>query len=102
MSTCSDDDVGFHAVVILFKYIPKMDYMDLSKKAVEVASLSATTAKADKAVEVETNWQDSLTCRNIVSRLVFSKSYPINHALFDNSAFAPADSVLSTSGYYTG
>ena len=84
----------------LYKYISKMDYMDLSKKTVEVASLTATTAKADKAVEVDDNWNDSLTCRNIVSNLVFSKSYPSNHSFFDNSAFAPTDTVYSTSRKY--
>ena len=42
-------------------------------------------------------WQDSLTCRNIVSNLVFSKCYQRNDPLFGNGSFAATDTAYSTS-----
>ena len=84
-----------------YKYIAKMDYMDLSKKNIVASSLKATDAKADKAVETTTAvLQDSLTCRNIVNNLVFSNGYQRNSPLFGNGSLTPDDSVFSTSGRY--
>ena len=83
-----------------FNYIPKMDYMDLSKKTTVASSIKATDAKADKAAETNTTDQDSLTCRNIVSNLTFSGSYQRNQPLFGNGRLTPNDSVFSTSGSY--
>ena len=84
-----------------YNYIAKMDYMDLAKKTVVASSLKATDAKADKAAETTTTeLQDSLTCRNIVSNLVFSNSNPGNLPLFGKGTFAETDTVYSTSGRY--
>ena len=81
-----------------YNYIPKMDYMDLEKKTLVASSLKATDAKADKAAEADSELQDSLACRNIVSNLVFSNWYKGNQPLFGNGSFAPADTAYSTSG----
>lgn len=83
-----------------YKYITKMDYMDLSKKSTVASSTSATTAKADEPATTTSDYQDSLTCRNIVRNLVFSNSTPRNQALFDNTPISPNDSLLSTPGNY--
>ncbi len=87
-----------------FNYIAKMDYMDLLKKNSVASSTTATTAKADKAVETTTKvLQDSITCRNIVSDLVFSNWYQGNAPLFGGGSFAAEDSTLSTRyTYLTG
>ena len=84
-----------------YNYIAKMDYMDLEKKTTVASSIKATDAKADKAVEVDAaELQDSLTRRNIVSNLVFSKNDPRNLPLFGFGTLTPTDSVLSKSGSY--
>lgn len=83
-----------------FNYIPKMDYMDLTKKTTVASSIKATDAKADKAATTTDDLQDSLTCRNIVSNLVFSESYPYNKQLFANGSYAPTDTAYSTSYRY--
>ena len=83
-----------------FNYIPKMDYMDITKKTTVASSIKATDAKADKAAETNTTDQDSLTCRSIVSNLTFSGSYPLNRPLFGKGSLTPDDSVYSTSGRY--
>ena len=83
-----------------YNYITKMDYMDLSKKNTVASSTNATTAKADKAAEASAELQDSLTRRNIVQNLVFSKSDQRNLPLFGNGTFAPADTAYSTSDRY--
>ena len=83
-----------------FNYIPKMDYMDLTKKTTVASSIKATDAKAEKAATTTDDLQDSLTCRNIVSNLVFSESYPYNQPLFGNGSLAAGDSVYSTSHRY--
>lgn len=84
-----------------YNYIAKMDYMDLAKKSTVASSLKATDAKADKAAETTTTvLQDSLTCRNIVNNLVFSKANWRNGPLFGEGTLAPADSVYSTSGRF--
>lgn len=87
-----------------YNYIQKLDYMDLSKKTVEAASATKTTAKADKAAEIEGKTfdiiQDSMTFRNIARNLVFSHSYQRNAPLFDEGTLTPDDSVYSTSGHY--
>ena len=84
-----------------YNYIPKMDYMDLAKKTVTANNIKATDAKADKAAETTGEvLQDSLTCRNIVSNLVFSNSIWRNSPLFGNGSLTPGDSVFSTSGRY--
>lgn len=80
-----------------YNYIPKLDYMDLSKKTLAASSLKATDSKADKAAEADGDLQDSLTCRNIVSNLVFSKCYQRNDPLFGNGSFAATDTAYSTS-----
>ncbi len=86
-----------------YNYIPKMDYMDLSKKTVVASSLKAATAKADEAAEAETIMQDSLTCRNLVKNLVFSKNNGYNQSLFNGGIFADEDSVFTTTrNYLTG
>ena len=83
-----------------FNYIPKMDYMDLTKKTTVASSIKATDAKAEKAATTTDDLQDSLTCRNIVSNLVFSKSYPYNQPLFGNGSFNAGDSAYTTSRKY--
>ena len=89
---------AYAAINPCYNYIPKLDYMDLTKKSVEAKSATATTAKADKAAEADGELQDSLTCRNIVSNLVFSKCYQRNNPLFGNGSFAATDTAYSTSG----
>ncbi len=80
-----------------YNYIAKMDYMDLTKKTTVASSTNATTAKADKAAETTTTeLQDSLTCRNIVSNLVFSNCYQRNTPLFGAGSFAESDSAVTT------
>ena len=89
---------AYTAINPCYNYIPKMDYMDLEKKTQIASVLKATDAKADKAAETDGELQDSLTCRNIVSNLVFSDWYKGNQPLFGNGSFAPADTAYSTSG----
>ena len=84
-----------------YNYIAKMDYMDLAKKTTVASSTKATDAKADKQAETTTTeLQDSLTCRNIVNNLVFSKSYQRNLPLFGEGTLTAQDSVYSTSQRY--
>ena len=84
-----------------YNYIAKMDYMDLTKKTVVASSLKATDAKADKAVETTTTeLQDSLTCRNIVNTLVFSKGNWHNRPFFGEGSLTANDTVYSTSGRF--
>ena len=80
-----------------YNYIPKLDYMDVLKKTSIASSTNATQWKADKAAEADTELQDSLTCRNIVSDLVFSNCYQRNLPLFNMGTFAPTDTAVSTS-----
>ena len=89
---------AYAAINPCYNYIPKMDYMDLEKKTLVASSIKATDSKADKPAEADGELQDSLTCRNIVSNLVFSNWYKGNQPLFGNGAFAPADTAYSTSG----
>ena len=91
---------AYTAINPCYNYIPKLDYMDLTKKTSVASSTTATHGKADKAAEADTELQDSLTCRNIVSNLVFSDCYQRNWPLFDNGYFAPADTAYSTSRSY--
>ncbi len=89
---------AYAAINPCYSYIPKMDYMDLSKKTVVASSLKATDAKADKAAEADGELQDSLTCRNIVANLVFSNCYQRNLPFFGQGVLTPGDTVTSTSG----
>ena len=91
---------AYAAINPCYNYIPKMDYMDLEKKTTIASSTTATTAKADKTVETDSELQDSLTCRNIVSNLVFSNWYKGNQPLFGSGSYTPADTAYSTSGYH--
>ena len=91
---------AYAAINPCYNYITKLDYMDLAKKTSIASSTSATQWKADKAAEASPELQDSLTCRNIVSNLVFSDCYQRNWPLFDNGYFAPADTAYSTSRSY--
>ena len=90
-------NAAYAAINPRYNYISKMDYMDLSKKSTVASSTNATTAKADKAAEADGDLQDSLTCRNIVSNLVFSKCYQRNAPLFGNGSFAAVDTAYTTS-----
>lgn len=84
-----------------YKFIAKLDYMDLSKKTSVASSTTATTAKADKAIEVDpVQLSDSLTKRSIISNLVYSKYYKRNAPLFGEGTFSPLDSIYSTSHSY--
>ena len=89
---------AYAAINPCYNYITKMDYMDLQKKTLVASSLKATDSKADKAAETTGDLKDSLTCRNIVSNLVFSNWYKGNQPLFGNGSFAPADTAYTTSG----
>ena len=91
---------AFAAINPCYKFISKLDYMDLAKKTIVASSLKATDAKADKAAEAGNELQDSLVRRNIVSNLVFSNSYEYNKPLFGKGAFADGDSAYTTSGRY--
>ena len=82
-----------------YKYIPKLDYMDLSLKTSVASSTTATTAKAATAAEADSELQDSLTCFNLVRNLVFSNCYQRNWPLFGNGSFAASDTAYTTSGY---
>ena len=90
-------NAAYAAINPRYNYIAKLDYMDLSKKTTVASSTNATTAKADKAAEADGELQDSLTCRNIVSNLVFSKCYQRNEPLFGNGSFAAGDTAYTTS-----
>lgn len=87
---------AYAAINPCYNYIPKLDYMDLTKKATVASSIKATDAKADKAAEADDELQDSLTRRNIVSNLVFSNSTRYNQPLFGNGSYAAGDSAYST------
>lgn len=91
---------AYEAIHPHYNYIPKMDYMDLNKKTTVASSTTATTAKADLAAEAGEDLQDSLTCRNIVSNLVFSNWYQPNLPLFGNGSLTANDSTLSTRGKF--
>ncbi len=94
---------AYTSVAGCYNYIPKMDYLDLTKKTVVASSVKATTAKADEAAEAEEIMQDSLACRNLVQNLVFSESYPSNQPLFSGGTFADEDSAYTTTrNYLTG
>ena len=85
----------------LYNYIPKMDYMDLESKSTVASSTTATAAKSTTpATTTGAELQDSLTCRNIVSNLVFSHSYKGNWPLFGEGMLGARDTVLTTSGRY--
>jgi hypothetical protein len=88
---------AYAAINPRYNYIPKLDYMDLSQKTVVASSANATTAKAAKAAESDGELQDSLTCRNIVSNLVFSNCYQRNKPLFANGSFNATDTAYTTS-----
>ena len=88
---------AYAAINPRYNYIPKMYYMDLTKKTAEAKNTTATTAKADKAAEADSELQDSLTCLNIVSNLVFSNCYQRNQPLFGNGSFAATDTAYTTS-----
>ena len=90
-------NAAYAAINPRYNYIAKLDYMDLSKKTTVASSTNATTAKADNAAEADGELQDSLTCRNIVSNLVFSKCYQRNEPLFGNGSFAAGDTAYTTS-----
>ncbi len=90
---------AYAAINPCYNYIAKMDYMDLQKKTTVASSTNATTAKADKAAEASSELQDSLTRRNIVQNLVFSKSHRCNQPLFTGSA-SPEDTVYTTSSRF--
>lgn len=91
---------AYDKIAPYYNYITKLDYMDLSKKTTVASSTNATTAKADEAATTTSEYQDSLTCRNIVRNLVFSNSTLRNNALFDGSPIASDDSLVSTPGNY--
>ena len=83
-----------------YNYIPKLDYMDLAKKTAVASSAKATDGKADTPAEADSELQDSLTRRNIVSHLVFSGSFRNNLPLFGTGSFAPTDTAITTRGSY--
>ena len=90
---------AYDTIAKRYNYIPKLDYMDLTKKNLTAASTTATTAKAEKPAETEAGLQDSLTCYNLVADLVFSESNWHNGAFFnENGSFADTDTVRSTAG----
>ena len=93
---------GYIAIKPRYNYIPKIDYLDLTKKSIPAKddTFKPTTAKADKAAEADSELQDSLICRNLVTNLVFSKSYQRNQPLFSNSSFAATDSAFTTGDRY--
>ncbi|MBR1548118.1 MAG: fasciclin domain-containing protein [Prevotella sp.] len=89
----------YNKILPCYNYIAKMDYMDLSKNTTVASSTTATTAKAEKAVETTgAELQDSIACRNIVTNLVFSNSNPKNAPLFGNGTLAAADTIVTTTG----
>lgn len=91
-------NAAYTAINPYYNYIPKLDYMDLSKNNTTVASsTTATTAKADNPAEAEAELQDSITCRNLVRDLVFSNWYQPNLPLFNGGSFGANDSVLTSS-----
>ena len=88
---------AYQAITSYYNYIPKLDYMDITKKTTVASSTTPTTAKADIAAEADSELQDSLTCRNIVNNLVFSNWYQPNQVLFNNGTLTGNDSIRSTS-----
>ena len=93
-------NAAYKAVNPRYNYIAKLDYMDLTKKTTVASATNATTAKADKAAEASSELQDSLTCRNIVSNLVFSENYLRNYPLFGKGSYAATDSAYTARGRY--
>ena len=91
---------AYAAINPCYNYIPKMDYMDLANKTSAASALKPTEAKAAKPAEADSELQDSLTCRNIVSNLVFSNWYKGNQPLFGNGSFALGDTAYTTSASY--
>lgn len=91
---------AYTAIRPYYNYIPKLDYMDISKRTTVASSTTATTAKADVAAEADSELQDSLTYRNIVGNLAFSNWYQPNQPLFGNGSFAASDSAFSTGWRY--
>lgn len=96
-----------------YKYIEKMDYLDLSKKTQTAEGMKGmpTHGKADKAAEVSSlntsdreltpeKAQDSITCKQMVTNLVFSQSSDRNKALFEDTSFDINDSAYSTRRNY--
>ena len=81
-----------------YNYIPKLDYMDLTKKTSVASSTTATQWKATEAATADSELQDSLTRRNIVNNLVFSNSIQYNQPLFGNGSFADNDTAWTTGG----
>ncbi len=91
---------AYNAISPVYNYIPKMDYLDLSKKTATANNQKADQGKADEAAEATTVYQDSLTSRNIVENLVFSKSSTYNQKLFNGGTYAAGDSAFTTSWSY--
>ena len=86
---------AYDTVTLRYNYIPTLDYMDLTKKSSVASSTSAATAKAEKAATADNDLQDSLTCQNVVSDLVFSKSNWRNAPFFGEGSFTANDTVVS-------
>ena len=98
-------EAAYEAIRPCYNYISTMDYMDVTKKTQVASNATSTTAKAEKPATLPTSmsrdeYNDSLTYHNIVSRLVFSRSYQRNSPLFGEGIFAEDDSAYATSRRY--
>lgn len=93
-------EAAYTAINPYYNYIPKLDYMDITKKTTVASSTTPTTAKAITAAVSDDNRQDSLTCSNIVGNFVFSNWYQPNQPLFGNGSVSANDSALSTRGRF--
>jgi len=78
-----------------YNYIPKLDYMDLTKKTAIADQVEPKNFKADKTVQPAENLQDSIAKRYIVEKMVFSQSSPYNQQLF-TGVVSDNDTVYST------
>lgn len=99
---------AYDAISPYYKYISKLDYMDLTLKNTTASGSNATTAKAATAAtppsgKTAAQLQDSLTIHNIINNLVFSGGYERNRPMLENGTFEENDSAYSTTrSYLTG
>lgn len=83
-----------------YNYITDFNYMDVTKTATAAASLSATTGKSDKAVDIDaTFYSDSLAKRKIIENLVFTNTYERNKPVWSGQLSTDKPDTLITTAY---
>lgn len=88
---------AYDTIMPHYNYIPKLDYMDLTKKTATADLVEPKNFKADKTVQTVENLQDSIAKRYIVENMVYSNSNRYNTKLFDGVTNGN-DTIFATTG----